>query len=183
MGKADIRGIINSAADAAADKVIKALARESERRETERHDRRLNNTRLLLGNLRAFKQMIAESVFDVREIDAESALDVLAEMMSSGFTDAWEVRVESIKRNVARTITIVSHVEKMLDIYRVVCEQSYKPEDLRRWRMIVAKYVDGRSTAAIAEAENVDVRTAQRDINSAVNVLAVLIFGIDGLNR
>jgi cobalamin biosynthesis protein CbiD len=180
----DIKKIIEIATEAGVNAALNTLKKEREQRKEKYHDRRLNNTRLLLEHFRNFKQTAQEAVFDVKEIEEETALEILEELMSSAFSDFLEIRIESIKKNVARTVTMVSHISKMIEIYKTVCERSYKSEEMRRYRVIVAKYIQDEkelTTDDIAEAEHVDIRTVQRDIKIALETLSTLIFGIDGL--
>lgn len=120
------------------------------------------------------------AVYEADQLD-ESVYDIL-DLMERNTSNLF---VDSIKNSVARTVTLVKHIDVMLGLYRVYCEQSGNPEDSRRWRALKAKYIDGceKSNLDIAEQENVSGRTIDRDIAAAQEGIAALFFGIDGVRK
>ena len=179
MGKVD-KETIRIAAEAGAKAALDRWEKERAKLLAERVDRRLHNTRLLLKNYKLFRKHAENAVFEADQLD-ESVYDILDLMERNngvGFVD-------SIKNSVARTATLVRHIEVMLGIYKVYCEASQKPEDSRRWRVIEARYIadSEKSAIDIAERECVTDRTIRRDIEEACEHLAALLFGIDGVRR
>lgn len=179
MGKVD-KETIRIAAEAGAKVAFDRWEKERAKLLAERADRRLHNTRLLLKNYKLFRKHTENAVFEADQLD-ESVYDILDLMERNngvGFVD-------SIKNSVARTATLVRHVEVMLGIYKAYCEGSSKPEDSRRWRVIEARYIadNEKSAMDIAEQECVTDRTVRRDIEEACEHLAALLFGIDGVRR
>lgn len=179
MGKVD-KETIRIAAEAGARAAIAQWEKERARAADERVDRRLHNARMLLKNYRLFKKHAENAVYEVGQLD-ESVYDIL-ELMER---DTGNGFVDSIKNSVARTYTLVRHIEVMLGLYKVYCEQSGKPEIIRRWRVVQAKYIDQyeKSNTEIAEEEFVSDRTIDRDIAAAHEELAALFFGIDGIRK
>lgn len=179
MGKVD-KETIRIAAEAGAKAAITQWEKERAKAADERVDRRLYNTRLLLKNYRLFKKHAENAVYEAEQLD-ESVYDIL-DMMERNTGNGF---VDSIKNSVARTATLVRHIEVMLGLYRVYCEQSGRPEDLRRWRAVKAKYIDEyeKTNADIAEGEYVSDRTIDRDIATAHEELAALFFGVDGVRK
>lgn len=145
-----------------------------------RYDKRLRNTRLLLKNYRAFKDHAAGAVYSARKAK-ESAIDILDGLDEKAFDD--DLYIESISRSQQRTIIIVNHIEEMLNYYRISCEESGRPEEIRRYRVIMGTYIEQeRKTAEeIAAQEHIERRTVYKDINAAIKPLSALIFGIDSL--
>lgn len=82
-----------------------------------------------------------------------------------------------------KTGLMMSHVDKMLVAYEALCRESSDPNELRRWNALRLKYIDNRKLSAddIAEELHVDKRTFHRDINRALEDLAVLLFGIEAI--
>ena len=179
MGKID-RETIRIAAEAGAKAAITQWEKERAKLQAEKVDRRLHNTRLLLKNYRLFKQHAQNAVYEVDQLD-ESVYDIL-DMMERNTSNVF---VDSIKTSVARTVTLIRHIDVMLELYQVYCERSGKPEDSRRWRVVKARYLDEceMSSLDIAEQEGVSGRTIDRDIAAAHDQLAALFFGIDGIRR
>ncbi|MCD8308907.1 MAG: hypothetical protein LUD19_03550 [Clostridia bacterium] len=159
---------------------IDYISEEREKTRKSRYDRRLHNTRLLLKNYRQFKKHAEGAIYNARQVK-ESAIDIL-----DGLDDAMLDNgnyVEGIKKSQQRTIIILHHIEEMLRFYKISCEQSGKPEEMRRYRTIMAMYIDDEKKTAqqIAEKENVEDRTVYKDITAAIKPISALIFGIDSL--
>lgn len=171
------------AAREAARVAIEMWEKEKKKEVRNRVDRRLRNTKLLMDNYRSFVAHVRYAVFDSQSAYEESAIYILDMMDSSDGVDS--VAIESIKRSTARTAVIVSHIDEMLKVYKLMCESSRKPEDLRRFRIISALYIDNDqlSILDIADAEHVDQRTVYRDRDIAFERLSALFFGIDGMER
>lgn len=179
MGKVD-KETIRIAAEAGAKAAITQWEKERAKAADERVDRRLYNTRLLLKNYRLFKKHAENAVYEAEQLD-ESVYDIL-DMMERNTGNGF---VDSIKNSVARTATLVRHIEVMLGLYRVYCEQSGRPEDIRRWRVAKALYIDDypKTNQEIADQENVTDRTIRRDVEDVCEQLSALLFGIDGVKR
>ncbi|MEG2383477.1 MAG: hypothetical protein RSB39_07795 [Oscillospiraceae bacterium] len=174
--------IIRIAADAGARAGLDAYEKEKHRDIGERADRRLRNTKLLLRNYRMFKDHCASAVYEVEQID-ESAMDILDLMSSGGGGGA--LTIESIKTSVARTVTIVQHIDVMLQLYDVYCQRAGVPEEERRYRVVKRLYIDEKpgTIAEVATSENITERTVYKDVDSACEKIAALIFGIDGIRK
>lgn len=179
MGKVD-KDVVRIAAEAGAKAALERWEKEKEKAVAEKKDRRLHNTRILLQNYRRFREHAANAVFEVGQLD-ESVFDIL-DLMQRHESNMF---VDSIKKSVARTVMLVDHIDTMLGLYRVYCENSSKPEDARRWRVIHGKYIaeHEKTVLDLAEQENVADRTIRRDIEEACEHLAALFFGIDGIRK
>lgn len=186
MDKGNINSILEDsvvkiAAEIGAKTALETMAREKRKQLTERHKRKLRNTKLLLQNFRMFKLHSENAVAELRDVD-EDTYQIFEHMMSDGIVDSG-LFVESIKKSVARTKIIVTHISDMLDLYKVYCQQSNKPEDMRRFRVVMAMYVDKTpyTISQIAGLEGIDERTVYKDIDAAIEKISALIFGIDGV--
>lgn len=156
------------------------IAEERNAHRKGRYDRRLRNTRLLLKHYRSLAHYAKGAIYKASQIK-ENAVDILDGLDDYAFDDS--LYIESIKKSQQRTIVILHHVDEMLRYYRISCEQSSKDEDMRRYRVIMATYIDEPKISApeIAEKENIEVRTVYKDINSAIKPISALIFGIDSI--
>lgn len=179
MGKVD-KETIRIAAEAGAKAAMDRLDRERAKSRAERVDRRLHNTKLLLKNYRLFKKHAENAVYEVNQLD-ESVFDVLELMERNTSTDF----SASIKSSAARTAMLVQHIEVMLGLYQAYCERSAKPEDMRRWRVVQALYIDEEPLTVqdLADRENVVDKTIRRDIDIICEHLSALLFGIDGIKK
>ena len=156
------------------------LAEEKKQLKKGRYDRRLRNTRLLLKNYRSFRNYAKNAVYKASQLK-ENAVDILDGLDEYSFDDS--LYIESIKKSQQRTLIILKHIDEMLKYYRIDCEQSGKDEAMRRYRIIMAYYIDEpkRNAEEIAESEHIERRTLYKDINMALKPLSALIFGIDSM--
>jgi hypothetical protein len=161
-----------------------ARAIESERSKIRKkeYDRRYQNTKMLLRNYRALNEHFRNAVFEPEQITEQddTFYDVMA-LMGSIRDD--ELYAESIKKSSLRTKIIMTHVNRMLDIYEVMCERSDRDEDKRHFRVLREMYLTGNkgNAAEIAASENIDKRTVYKDIDAATVDITALLFGIDSL--
>lgn len=182
MGKMDkeMDRIAAIAAEAGARAAMEKLENERRREVQERVDRRLRNTRLLLKNYRLFKKHTDNAVYQVEQLD-ESVLEILELMERRGPSDF----STSIKNSTTRTAVIVRHIDVMLGLYKTYCENSGRQEDLRRWRVVKALYLDDQPSTVqeLADREYVAEKTIRRDIDAICEHLSALLFGIDGVKK
>lgn len=175
--------IVRIAAEAGARAATETLEKERKRNRKEIADRRLRNTKLLLRNYRVFRTHVANAVYKVEEY--EPLENIWADLMMPGRDNA--LFVESIEKSVARTATIVRHMETMMQLYKVSCHTSGNAEDERRWQVINALYIcedeERRTIPQLAKEFGVVERTIYNDIDIACERIAALMFGIDGIKR
>ena len=179
MGKFD-KEMIRIAAETGAKAARERLEKERWKDEEERADRRLHNTRLLLKNYRLFKKHTDNAVYQVEQLD-ESIYEILELMERRGTSDF----SASIKNSAARTAVLVRHIEVMLGLYKTYCEDSGRQDNLRRWRVVKALYVDDQPATVqeLADREFVAEKTIRRDVDAICEHLAALLFGIDGIKK
>lgn len=153
---------------------LEFMEKERQRQQKGKRDRRLRNTKLLLRNYRKFKIHCEDNIHDLEELRDPDSLEYL---------DTDDLVIESIIRNKERTAVMLKYIDRMLQIYRILCEQSNKPEDLRRYRIMFDFYIvdEEKTVEEIAKCQNVDSRTVYRDVNKSCESLSSLIFGIDGI--
>ncbi len=174
---------LESICSTAAKAGIEAYRLEVVREQKERHARVLNSAKALITNYRRFKALCQKSVYDLETTNNEYQLkDII--MLMSGKMREQDYEILSIKEKVVRTKIIMDHVDTMLAVYKKQCELSSDPEEARRYRIINAVYLSEtpQRIGDVAEAENITVSTAYRDCDKAYRRLAVLFFGIDGVD-
>lgn len=158
----------------ASQETIKALREERKQQQKESHDRRLRNIKLLLRNYRGFKKHCE---------DVKLEIDDINEKIGMVTVDSEEFKLESIKRSKEKTLIMVKYTEKMMKVYKVLCEQDEDPDEVRRFNVVHDLYVSDKkeTVTKIAERYSVAERTIYRDIDKASESLAILMFGIDGV--
>ncbi len=171
-------------AQAGAAAAIKAAEREKKKIRAAQYDKRFHNTKLLLKHYRSLNEHYHNAVFDMKtaESASEDFSDIM-QIMNKSMDEA--LYIESIKQSCTRTKIIMTHVNKMLDIYKIMCERSHRPDDKRRWRVLEALYIADEGTPAveIAANEHIDKRTVYKDIDVCIVDLTTLLFGIGGIEN
>ena len=153
---------------------------EREKARKGRQDRRLHNTRLLLKNYRLFKRHTKGAIFRADQAK-ERAVDILDGLEDYEMDDG--LYIESIKKSQQRTLIILAHIDHMLELYKAYCYNSGSKENIRRYGVVMAYYIEEpkKSALEIAGTFGIEKRTVYKDIKAAANPLTVLFFGIDSL--
>lgn len=153
---------------------IETYENHKKQQEKKRHDRRLRNIKLLLRNYRSFVKHCKDIKLEIDDINEEIEL---------AFLDSEEFKLESIKRSKEKTLVMVRYIDKILAVYKLMCEQSGDPEEIRRYQTVYQFYIsDTKMTAEeVAAGHSVHKRTVYKDIDNACKTLAVLMFGVDGV--
>ena len=180
LSPTELREIYEKAAMIGAREALKTFSQEREKEYSNRTDRRLRNTKLLLRNYHMLKEHAENSVFGRTQMK-ESALDILESMMSI-YND--EVIIQSIKNSATRTAIIVSHIETMFRLYYSYCDHSTNREiDLRRYNVVWDMYMAENTlpVMGIAEKQHISRDSVYSDLRVGIERLTALIFGVDGL--
>lgn len=175
MEQAIQRGI-----DAGVKAAMEHIRTEREKERKSRQDRRLHNTRLLLKNYRLLKEHTKGAIFRANQA-RERAMDILDGLNDYEMDDG--LYIESIKKSQQRTLIILAHIDQMLELYKAYCYNSGNPENIRRYGVVMATYIDEpkKSALEIAGTFGIEKRTVYKDIKAAANPLTALLFGIDSL--
>ena len=169
---------------------IEAAQAEIEKRRTgmrkNRFDKRLHNTKLLLRNFRSLKAHACEALSDAKEAqkrskDAGNAIDILDDIEDTAFSD--HVYIDTIRQSQQRTLIIISHIEKMYELYEIMAERSKKPEKIRAANVTRDLYLvmEEMTPDEVADKYIIDRRTVSRDVTATIEDLTPLIFGVDSL--
>ena len=170
-------------AEAGAKAAVEAITAERVKMKRESLDRRYHNTKLLLKNYKYLNEHFKSAVFNSEQlIEGDESFYEIMEIMSIQSGDG-RVYVDSIKESAHKTRIIMTHVNRMLEAYKAICENSPREEERRHYRILKALYLDDAtpSVAEIATKECVDKRTVYRDIDAAVTNLTALLYGMGGL--
>ena len=171
-------------AEVGAKAAVKAVERERKAYRKRQYDWKYQNTKLLLRNYRRLNAYYQNAIFSIE--DAEEADESFEDIMRSmGRPADEEIFVESIQKNYLATRIIMTHVNKMLDCYQIMCERSNRQDDKRHWRVLEGLYLSENYTTAeqIAKQEHIDKRTVYKDIDVCAADLTALFFGVGGIER
>ncbi len=86
------------------------------------------------------------------------------------------LEVSSICSVRRKTGLMMSRVDKMLTAYKALCQDSASPDEIRRWNALYLRYIDNKrmSVETIADQLRIDKRTFYRDINKAMEDMALI---------
>lgn len=157
---------------------LDTLKKEKEERFKQKFSRRLRNVRALFREYRKLKAFCENAVYKKSK---ENATDILEDLEQFEYDD--ELYIESIKKSTERTYVIINHVDTMINVYRILCEQNKKPEMLRKYNVINEIYLsqDGKTVEDLADELHVSTRSIYNDIDDAARAITPLIFGVDGM--
>lgn len=162
--------------------VVTTLREEEAKQIKVRHDKKRANIKLVLRRYRELVAHVEEAVYEATQAEDDYSLQSILELM--GCHSGKVFSIDNMRENVATVRLLVVHMERMLDQWRLLCEHSGKEEEMRRYRVVTMMYIDPKPTPIeeIANFEHIDKRTVYRDIDAAIDKLAVLFFGMYGLD-
>lgn len=182
----ELEAMLSNAAKMGAQEGVRAFMEAAENQRHQRSKDYVRATKTLIKKYRSFREMADKSICDV--VAAEESCDdadfseVVSQLMEYGVNKR-ELEIVSNKKRVSRTKTMLQHVDIMLEAYRLRCEKAENQDERRRYRVIHALYISDHpvSVSDLAEAEHIGITTLYDTVNKAVQDLAVLIFGVDGV--
>lgn len=172
-----LRQVSREAALIGAKTACQYMQESQDKADTEKHDRRLHNTRLLLSHYRDFKKHIKGAIYTYQEPDKEK---VIQELMSQKDDT---VAVESIKKSSKRTSIILQHIDHALEIFRQECQANGEASQ-RQYSELSDYYIEEGTRlnmTQLSDKYHVAKSTIHNDIRTSEEKLSVLFFGIDGL--
>lgn len=181
MSREEPRDIVAKlAAEIASKTALDVYTKQKEKEKKHRKDRRLRDTKRLMRSYREIKIHAGDAIASLAEVVNEDY-----EFFKCLMEDSDTIDVGAIVRSKARSAIMLTHIDAMLQAYEVICFNSKKPEDQRRFRVLEAMYLKDEPVPVkdIAEVENIDVRTVYKDLDAACEKMSALLFGIQWIER
>lgn len=172
-------------AEAAATAAAKVTERERKRLQRKQTDKRYHDTKLLIRKYRQLNEYYQNAVYD--EEAAEEVDEDFEEIMRSfgvSFKEK-ELTADSIRRNYLVTRVVMAHVNKMLDVFKAMCERSNRASDKRRWSILCGLYLADVPVTAeeLARQEGISKRAVYDIVDRCIPDLTILFFGISGVEE
>lgn len=166
-----VKAITETASAIASKKAIEEYHKAHESALKERQDKRLRNVKKLLEGYRKFKKLCEVRIEEIEQIDYETFRN---------FEDFDEWIVPSIRDAKERTVAMVVYVEKMVYVYKHLCELEGEVAQ-RQYDVIYQLYIAEQpmKMSEIAEKHAVDTTIVYKDRAKAFEEIAKLIFGVD----
>ena len=165
-------------------KGIEQLRNEERLKEKITYDTRIKNTRLLLKNYRNFVKACKQATFTEKDLETATVEEVLDKLFCQSYDEI--TVVQSILTSKKRTEIILTHIKRIIDFYLYESEHSNNDEKKRKAHILNDLYVVGKYKPKIndmSEKYHISERQIRRDANSAIEEIAVLMFGIDGIRK
>lgn len=181
MSREEPRDIVAKlAAEIASKTALDVYTKQKEKEKKHRKDRRLRDTKRLMRSYREIKIHAGDAIASLAEVVNEDY-----EFFKCLMEDSDTIDVGAIVRSKARSAIMLTHIDAMLQAYEVICLNSNKPEEHRRYRVLEAMYLKDPQMPVkkIAELESIDARTVYKDLDAACEKMSALLFGIQWIER
>ena len=162
----------------AAEAAINAVRSEEEAAYKRRKKRLHNKVYKSLSSYRTMKKLLAQGRYEPRE-QAEIRWKFMEDLMSNNFrVDPDRIATEEEKRIQVNTYAVY-RIENGLKLFEEDISINDSEDMKRTYRLLRSKFIDGKPKmiGEMAEAEKISERQAYRDINAAVDLLAIYIYG------
>lgn len=158
--------------ETASREAIRAYKEDENKRNQEKHDRRLRNIKLLLKHYRALVLHCEKLEDDLIKFENTSIQDL-------DIDDINLDSIESIKQSKTKSIAMMYFVRGKMEAYKRSCSK----DELKYFRVLEMKYITPKkyTTREIAEREHIEERTVRRYLEKAISDLPVIFFGIDAI--
>lgn len=157
---------------------------EEKLREKITFDIKFKNTRLLLKNYRKFVKFCEQATVSEKELETATVEEILDKLYCSAYDEV--TMVQSILASKKRTEIMMSHIEKIIKFYIFDSDNSKNDEKNRRAHVLEDLYIKDKKQPAmsvLARRYHISERQVHRDKNDAIEEVAVLMFGIDGIRK
>jgi hypothetical protein len=141
-------------------------------------------TRIAAAEVLARKDELLDEEYDARYHDVNLLMKNYRKLKAHySHVSPEALEVSSICSMRRKTGLMMSHVDKMLVAYEAMCKESENSDEARRWEALYLRYIQPTrmSVDDIADELCIDKRTFYRDINRAMEDMAVLLFGIEAI--
>ena len=159
---------------------------ENEKRLKEKitYDIKLKNTRLLLKNYRKFVNFCKQATFSGKELESATVEELLDKIYCSAYDEV--TIVQGILSSKKRTEIIMTHIKKIINFYIFDANDSKNDEKCRRANILNDLYIKDKKQPAmsvLAKKYHISERQVHRDKNIAIEEVAVMMFGVDGIRK
>ena len=163
---------------------IEQAKNEERLKEKLTYDIKLKNTRLLLKNYRKFVSFCKQATVSEKELETATVDEILDKLYCEAYDEV--TVVQSILASKKRTEIIMTHIEKIKNFYIFDADSSKNDEKRRRAHILDDLYIKGKKqprVSEIARRYHISERQVNRDKNAAIEEIAILMFGIDGIRK
>lgn len=154
---------------------------KKETKAKEKKDRAIvGKVRKILETYRTLNNDLLHSDYETEYAQKELRFKCVEDLMSPGETHTDDIMAREIER-LRRNAWSKRQIERAIDLLEEDCRREGISEAMRKYRVIMALYIDDEkmSYEEIAEQENVVERTVYKDAAEACKMMAPYLLNID----
>ncbi|WMJ85480.1 hypothetical protein [Anaerocolumna sp. MB42-C2] len=157
-------------ADELIEKAVKSAIKEySKEQKAERKRKALHNTKLLLKNYHKIQTSIEEAVSDIKQLEQDYII----------MDDSDELYIDSIRRSKLKSLIVIAHIDKALDLVQEECKRKGVPE---KYNAFVSCMMDGMTYDDAAKEYMSSKPSISRWINEITKEISIQLFGVEGID-
>ena len=128
--------------------------------------------------------LIEQAVYTEKELETATVEEVLDKLFCTSCDEV--TVVQSILASKKRTEIILTHIKRIINFYIFEADSSKSEEKWRKAHVLEDLYVKGKYKPKIydmSEKYHVSERQINRDAKSAIEEIAIFMFGVDGIRK
>lgn len=150
-------------------KSVKAAIKEFvKEQQIEKKKKALHNTKMLLKNYKKIKSSIENSISEKNQLEQDYFVSDSEE----------EVYINSIRKNKLKSVIIICHIDKALDITKSECIRKGTPE---KYDAFVSCFIENMNYEEAAEQYFTSKQSISRWVNDVTRAISIQLFGLEGL--
>ena len=166
----------------ASEKGVAAYKAECRRAESKRANEKTTITKKKLASYRRVKASLKETEeftedekIELRWRFVEDLMGTATEVLSRS-----EDTIISIEKKRKQDLFEIQSIERAMGLYKAEADRSKSEEFRRRYREVMAKYIDEqeKTVAEIAEEEGITEKTVYKDLGIACKIVATYLLGM-----
>lgn len=173
---------LNRVAVLASKEAVAAYKAEKKRTETRRSNEKVSVTKKKLASYRRVKASLTETEEFTEDEKIEYRWKFVEDLMGAAneVMAKSEDTILSIEKKRKRDRFEIQSIDRAMKLYAAEAERSASEEFKRRYREVMAKYIEEeeKTVAEIAEMEGITEKTVYKDLGIACKIVATYLLGM-----
>lgn len=172
---------LNRVAALASKEAVAAYKAEQKKTETRRSNEKVSVTKKKLASYRRVKASLVETEEFTEDEKIEYRWKFVEDLMGSASEMVKsENTILSIEKKRKRDRFEIQSIDRAMELYAAEAERSASEEFKRRYREVMAKYIEEeeKTVAEIAEMEGITEKTVYKDLGIACKIVATYLLGM-----
>lgn len=157
-------------ADELIEKAVKKAIKDYDREQRKERSRKaLHNTKLLLKNYKKIQSSIEEAISDAKQLEENLVI----------IDNSDELYIESIRRSKLKSLIVLAHIDKALDVVR---NEYGKKGSTEKYDIFMECMIDGVTFDEAAIKYYSSKTSISRWINEVTKEVSIQLFGVEGVD-